>query len=173
MKFEFNLFFQGDSFNILVYYLISIVFLYQIITLIFLHCTVIYFQSNIFSHITSLFVSIIFISHIVFKKNTIISVKLFLIANMFVYYLQEGIYTQPKIYNFSEIDTDIYVSICCFVILLFQENHSAKYSQHGMSDQFLARMSIQIIFLCYIANPTFNVSSNNSQNVMLNCLLEL
>ena len=46
MKFEFTLFMEGDFFKILVYYFISIVYLYQTITPIFLHCTVMFF--NIF-----------------------------------------------------------------------------------------------------------------------------
>ena len=42
IKFEFNLFLICKYFKILVYYLISILFLYQMITLIFLNCTVMF-----------------------------------------------------------------------------------------------------------------------------------
>ena len=66
MKSEFNLI-LGEYFKILFYYFISSVFLYQIITQNSLHCTVI-FSINIFSHIGSLCVYIIFISHPVQRK---------------------------------------------------------------------------------------------------------
>ena len=50
MNFEFNLFFQGEYFKILVYYSISIVFLYQKINLFFIHCTVMFFNKKQISY---------------------------------------------------------------------------------------------------------------------------
>ena len=46
IKFEFNLFLWWEYLKILVYYLISIVLLYQTITLTFLHCTVMFFNKT-------------------------------------------------------------------------------------------------------------------------------
>ena len=55
MKFEFNLLMLGEYFNILFHYFISIVFLYQNITPIFLHFTLIFFNKKISYYITLCF----------------------------------------------------------------------------------------------------------------------
>ena len=53
MKFEFILFFEGDQFNLVVYYFIYTVFLYQTITLTFLHFTVMSFNKIVSSYYIS------------------------------------------------------------------------------------------------------------------------
>ena len=42
-----------------------------------------------------------------------------------------------------------------------------KYSQYEISDQSIANIPYQLLFLCYIAQPEFNVISNDSQHLML------
>ena len=131
---------------ILVYYYISIVLLYQGITIILLHCNVVFLNKICLSyHFFPHHFNFISSFH---RNQMIISFNLYSITIIFVYYFQEGIYISNQEYTeFSEIDTDIYVSRSCLIILLFQEDHFRQihptcnvisiYSQHSMLASFL------------------------------------
>ena len=113
------------SLSIIMFRVIPIVSLYQKITLIYLRCIVMFFN-ELFSHIISLCVSIIFISRPVFMHTRWLYQLNYITLQFLLCVSVNRVYTTNQEFTNFLIDSDIDVRRSCFIILLFQEDYFHK-----------------------------------------------
>ena len=125
-------------------------FLYQTITLIFVHCTVISFN-NIFNPITPLFVSIISISHPVFMKTRLLYKANYISLRLCLRIpFKKGYISNQECTNFQELMQTFMLEEVVSLYCYFRKINFTKDSQHEMLTIFSrhAMLASIIVFHC-------------------------